>query len=122
MKKRGCDSVIDARYDFDIMLKDIKIAEIRFVSGELHIKKCYSGIWQFFNGRNENIQTVYNFLESRCYEDGRADLPEILQQAGLSSNNPWEWCKISHGVTYEDFYWIKRPEEKISWKDVKVRD
>ncbi|MDY3909887.1 MAG: hypothetical protein SOZ48_09190 [Eubacterium sp.] len=112
----------NSRYDFDIMFQDIKIAEIRFKNNNLSIKKCFDGTWQFFHGDNENIQTIYYFLESRCYENGRADLPNILQQAGIDSNNPWEWCKVSHGVTWEDFYWIRLPGENITWKDVKIRD
>lgn len=40
---------------------------------------------------------------------------------GLSENNPWKWCRISHGVTYEDFFWIRFEDEDIQWKDVRVR-
>lgn len=114
--------MIDKRYDFDIMCRDELIAEVRFVNHKLHIKKYAEGLLQIFNGNNENIETVYYFLESRCYEDGREDLEEILKQAGLTSNNPWEWCKITHGVTWEDYYWIRMPGEMVTWKDVKVRD
>lgn len=114
--------MIDAKYDFDIMLKDDVIAKIRFVDHRLSIQKCANGIFQIFNEKNENIDTVYRFLESRCYEDGRADLSEILGKAGLSTNNPWEWCKITHGVTWEDYYWIRFPGENIKWKDVGLRE
>lgn len=64
----------------------------------------------------------YRFLKDRCYEDCRANLPEILKQAGLTSNNPYEWVKVCHGVTYEDFFWVKFEGEDICWNDVKVRD
>jgi len=110
------------RYDFDIMCKDEKIAEIRFVKNHVYIRKCTNNFLQIFNENNENLETVYNFLESRCYESGRLDLPQILEQAKLSSNNPWEWCKVTHGVTWEDYYWIRFPKENIKWEDVKVRD
>ncbi len=63
----------------------------------------------------------YVFLKSRCYEDSRADLPEILRQAGLESNNPYEWVRVSHGVTWEDFFWVKINEENLQWSDVRVR-
>ena len=44
-----------------------------------------------------------------------------LERVGLSENNPWKWCRISHGVTYEDFFWIRFEDEDIQWKDVRVR-
>ncbi len=75
--------------------------------------------------RNASVQALtsrfYTFLKDRCYEDNRVDLPEILRQAGLSSNNPYEWVKVCHGVTYEDFFWVKFEGEDISWNDVRVR-
>lgn len=76
---------------------------------------------QPFWGENITIARFYNFLKSRCYEDSRRDLPEILAYHGLKSNNPYEWVKISHGVTYEDFFWIKFDNECITWEDVKIR-
>lgn len=64
---------------------------------------------------------VYNFMKSRCYEDNRDDLVEILSQAKMTENNPWEWIVLTHGVTYEDFWWIKINEEDITWEQVQVR-
>lgn len=66
-------------------------------------------------------QRFFGFLKDRCYEDGRADLSEILRQAGLTSNNPYEWVKVCHGVTFEDFFWLKFEGENVTWNDVKVR-
>lgn len=76
---------------------------------------------QPLSGNKLDLERVYDFLKSRCYEDGRADLPEILSQAGLTSNNPWRWMRITHGVTYDDMFWIKFPGEDLRWEDVKVR-
>ena len=76
---------------------------------------------QVFWGDNINSVRVYEFLKSRCYEDGRADLKDILSYHGLDGNNPYEWCRLTHGVTYEDFYWIRYDDEDIEWKDVRIR-
>ena len=67
-------------------------------------------------------ERFYNFLADRRYEDGRSDLPMILKQAGLDSNNPYEWVHICHGVTHEDFFWVRFDNEDIAWKDVKIRE
>lgn len=76
---------------------------------------------QIFWGSNITTERFFNFLKSRCYEDCRADLPDILEYHGLESNNPYEWNRITHGVTYEDFIWIRYDNEKIEWKDVRIR-
>lgn len=78
-------------------------------------------IRQPFSGSKLDLERVYNFLKGRCYEDSRSDLEEILHQASLTYNNPWEWMKITHGVTYEDLFWIRFPGETITWEDVRVR-
>ena len=46
---------------------------------------------------------------------------KILAAHGLTENNPYEWCRKTHGVMYNDFWWIKFPGETIKWDDVKVR-
>lgn len=79
------------------------------------------GMLQPFSGDNLTVNRFYRFIKSRCYEDGRADLEEILHQAHLTSNNPYDFIRISHGVTYSDDFWIRFEYENISWKDVKVR-
>ena len=82
------------------------------------IPDCFK---QPFCGDRLDIFRIYQFLKSRCYEDGRGDLKEILAQAEMTSNNPWEWVKHSHGVTYEDFWWVRFPGEQLTWENVKVR-
>ncbi len=65
--------------------------------------------WGDFSNATPQAMTVrfYNFLKDRCYEDGRLDLPDILQLAGLETNDPYKWVRVSHGVTWEDFFWIR---------------
>ncbi len=79
------------------------------------------GIMQPFSGDDASTLRFYNFLKSRCYEDGRADLPEILEVMGLSWNSPYDFCRKTHGVTWEDFFWIRYDGEDITWEDVRVR-
>ena len=115
---------------YHIMFKDKVIADVTREKNLITKIQKYvpdSPIQPFW-GQMENMSQqwlttrFYKFLKDRCYEDGRADLPVILEQAGLENNNPYEFVKISHGVTYEDFFWIKFDDEEIKWDDVKVRE
>ncbi|MBR5970089.1 MAG: helix-turn-helix transcriptional regulator [Lachnospiraceae bacterium] len=79
------------------------------------------GIRQPFSGSNLTLERFYRFLKSRCYEDGRADLDLILKKARLSDNNPYHWVALTHGVTYDDFFWIKTDHETVTWDEVRIR-
>lgn len=106
------------------MYKNEPVTEIYLSDDKkiVRIKKLIpDGIKQPFSGEKLGLERIYNFLKSRCYEDGREDLPEILKQVGLATNNPWKWCRITHGVTYDDYFWIKYENEDICWEDVRVR-
>lgn len=115
---------------YNIMFKDILVATVK--TNEKNIvekieKYVEDGpIQPFWGSTNQSpamlTSRFFTFLKDRCYEDGRANLKEILDSVNLESNNPYEWVKISHGVTYEDFFWIKFENENITWKDVKIRD
>lgn len=108
--------------DFTVFYKDFRVAEVHFQGKRPTILKFVpDSCMQPFGGSRTDILRIYEFLKSRCYEDGRADLPGILRQAGLKENNPWEWVRLTHGVTWEDFFWIRFPGEKITWEDVRIR-
>lgn len=110
--------------EFTVMCRDMPVAIVKISDN----KKCAEiqklvpdSLSQPFGGKKLDTERVYEFLKGRCYEDGRADLREILDQAGLSENNPWEWVRITHGVTYEDMFWVRFPGEELTWQDVRVR-
>lgn len=115
---------------YHIMYKDDCVADV-YTNNNNIVQKIIKYIpdspKQPFWGETENMskqyltEKFYNFLKERCYEDGRADLDEILELAGMKENNPYKWVKVSHGVTYEDFFWLKFDDEIIKWEDVRVR-
>lgn len=112
-------------YVFTVYSRNNKVADVNITNGKLKITTYTDNplVQVFPRGDKTTIEDIYNFLKSRCYEDGRADLAEILNAAGMTSNNPWEWCKRTHGATYDDFYWLLFEGEKnLTWEDVKVRD
>lgn len=109
---------------YHVMNKDelVCIVEMTPDRKQIHFNKIrQDGVGQPFSGDRLNLERFYSFLKSRCYEDGRGDLDRILKKAHLDSNDPYEFIKLSHGVTLSDNFWIKTSTENLSWKDVKVR-
>ena len=110
-------------YDFSVLFKNEIVADVHINtdSNETAIKRYVSGPKQPFMCSRNDINYIYSFLESRCFENGRPDLHKILSAHGLKDNNPYLWCKKTHGVMFNDFWWIRFPNEPLTWEDVNVR-
>ena len=111
-------------YNFTVMYENTAVAIVKISNNHKQVKiqkLVPDSIIQPFSGSDCSIYRVYNFLKSRCYEDARVDLKEILSQTHLTNNNPWEWNKITHGVMWEDNFWIMFENENLKWEDVRWR-
>lgn len=111
-------------YNFTVMHQNEPVARVEISDDhkDTKIEKIIpDSVFQPFGGNDLSPERVYQFLKSRCYEDGRADLKDILEQAGLKENNPWEWNRITHGVVWEDDLWIRFDGEEIDWENVRWR-
>ena len=111
-------------YNFTVMHENTPVADVKVSDDHRKvsvIKLVADSIIQPFSGADLSLDRVYRFLKSRCYEDGRSDLKEILKQAGMTSNNPWEWNRLTHGVMWDDMWWIRFTDEDLCWEDVRWR-
>ena len=60
-------------------------------------------------------------LKMRCWDPGRPDIKELLAACGLTKYVPLDIVRKTHGVSYNDFLWIKFPGENLRAEDVLVR-
>lgn len=111
-------------YDFEVLFKNEIVADVHIDTeqNESSIKRYQLGPKQPFMCQRQDIPYIYMFLESRCFENGRPDFPKILAAHGMTDNEPCEWNRKTHGVMYNDYWWLRFPDENITWDDVKVRD
>ena len=109
-------------YNFTVYYENIPVAHV-YVSDNhkcVWVEKLVSdGMMQPFCGDKLDLERVYSFLKSRCYKDSYAGLEEVLKKQNMTSNNPWEWNRKTHGITWEDFFWIKFEGEDINWEDIR---
>lgn len=110
-------------YKFSVLFLDEIVADVMIDIGKnfCTIHRHVSGPKQPFMAEIDSVDYVYKFLHSRCYDDARPDLSEILKIHGMTSNNPYEWCRKTHGVKYQDFWWVRYPGETLTWSDVNPR-
>ena len=109
---------------YHVMYLDLTVADVVLSHDKKDIqfrKYEADGLRQPFSGNKLDLERFYSFLKSRCYEEDRADLDLILKKAGLRDNNPYAWVRLTHGVTYDDFFWIRTNNEQIMWDEVRIR-
>ena len=110
-------------YNFSVLFKDEVVADVHMDTdkNESSIKRYQLSPKQPFMCDRQDIPYIFMFLESRCFDNGRPDLPDILEAHGMTENNPYEWNRKTHGVMYNNFWWLRFPGEHLQWDDVKVR-
>lgn len=116
-------------YSFETWFQNRKTSDVSITSDRAvvtyTINPLIQNVIELPFGFREDItlEDVYRFLESRCMPKGRKDqMQEYLISLRLEEYNPWEIVKKTHGVMWEDFLWLRFPEENLTWEDVKIRD
>lgn len=56
------------------------------------------------------------FLKSRVFDNARPDAKDLLKTIGLSSYNPVEIAKKTHGILMSDYVWLKFDDEPFTWE------
>lgn len=107
---------------FDVMFKDEKVASIAVKDNDVYVS-IYTDIRykQPFN-KIVSLEYIERFLEDRCIPRNRQNINEVLGNLGLENYDVIEILKKTHGVSFDDFWWIKFENEGLNWKDVKVRE
>lgn len=106
---------------FDFMWRDELCAHVELHGDKVtYIKYTDNPVHLVFNEQSKlNKNLVYWFLESRCFSRHNGQCKTILRVLGLDYYDPLAICKLKHGVSVEDFNWIRfKGEEHLKWKDV----
>lgn len=109
-------------YTFEVYWKDEITARV-YVKGQNIIVSRYTDhpLKQIFAEKKMTRYQLNQVLELRCWDRGRADIQELLGNIGLTEYNPQEIVRRTHGVSYNDYIWIRFFGDKLTSKDVLVR-
>lgn len=78
--------------------------------------------YQFFGRAKHDVDTLLAVMEHRCFDRNRYDAEEILEFFGLKEYNPYHILLKTHGVSTQDYMWIRWAGETLTWDDVRIRD
>ena len=110
-------------YSFEVYWKDILTAKVSVHRDRVQVNRLVRHpIRQLFSADRISRNHLNEVLRLRCFEENRADATERLHALGLTHYNPLEIVRRTHGVSYNDYIWIRFPGEKLTAKDVLVRD
>ncbi len=115
----------DIEIEFDYMWRDKVVAHVyaNARTGEVRQQVIGNGgfdapIWHPEN----NMDTLYDFFESRCFPRERYNCEELLKLLDLTEYNPYLICLKTRGRQWSDYYWIRFKGDKATFDKIKLRD
>lgn len=121
LKKRKKEKILPD-FSFEVFWKDELTASVRVKGADVKVTRFTDHpLRQLFAAEKISRYQLNHILELRCFEKGRSDIEQILQRLGLTDYDPYEIVKQTHGVSYNDYIWLRFPGENLTARDVLVR-
>lgn len=77
----------------------------------------------FLRVNKRNTWYLNTFLEERVVPPTRQNIKDLLESSGLKKYNVNDILKVTHGITSEDYYWIKfGDDDKTIYEELKIRE
>ena len=115
--------VNESEYSFEVFWKNELSARVSVRKDRVHISRyIIHPVHQIFHADTITRYQLTEILRSRCIDEGRSDVGRVLKAMGVNEYNPLEIVRRTHGVSYNDYIWIRFPGEKLRAEDVMVRD
>lgn len=109
-------------YTFEVYWKDEITARVYVKEKDVIVSRFTDHpLKQLFAEKKMTRYRLNQILELRCWDRGRADIDDLLKNIGLTEYNPQEIVGKTHGVSFNDYIWIRFPGEKLTSKEVLVR-
>lgn len=77
-------------------------------------------ILQAFGRREITIGTVDEFFRERVFPETRVNCKKLLRQIGFKNYNAESIARKTHGILYNDVFWLRFGGENLIWEDVKA--
>ena len=94
---------------FLLMNKDIKLAELQLIGGNIFISTIYSRLPEYINN-------LTDWLNSRIPPIGRKNVLTLMKQAQINSIN--EYLSITKAISLTDTFWVQDTDRPITWDKI----
>lgn len=107
---------------FDVFNKYDKVGRIEIRNGELTKNEVYTDdLLLRLYAKAKDAFAIIEMLHFRVMCEERWD-EKMLRHYGLEEYNFFDALRATHGVDFDDFFWLRFDGETITYDDVKVRD
>ena len=78
-------------------------------------------LWPFTKKDIVDYEHFIGFLETRCPDRNRDNLKELLRDWGIFEFDPIAIIRITHGLSFDDWTWIRFEGDDATYDSIKVR-
>lgn len=113
---------MENRMDFSVMWENEKTADVHVDGSKVIIKRyVLHPAKQIFCKDEMTRYELGQIMRTRCWDEHRDGLKRLLKAIGLSEYNPYEICRKTHGVMFQDKIWFCYKGEQLSYEDVAIK-
>ena len=106
--------------DFTLLWKDEPIADVRIVGNNAIIERhVLNPAKQIFFADTIPLLTFGEIIRSRCWEQSRPDIEQLLHFIHLNEYDPYRIVEKTHGLTAQDPLWFRFKGEKLNYNQVR---
>ncbi len=106
--------------DFTLMWQDEEMGEVHIGESNVHIDKYVRHpVKQIFYKDEITRFEFGEIMRSRCWDENRQDIKELLSSIGLMEYNPFQICIKTHGRMVQDMTWFRFEGEDLRYEDFK---
>lgn len=77
-------------------------------------------VLQAFGRRKITTSTIDEFFRERVFPETRVNCKEILRQMGFKNYDAESIARKTHGILYNDLWWLRFDDEDLKWEDIKI--
>ena len=108
------------RFRFETFWADEKTAEVDVREDKAYVNRLIlHPAKQIFYKDEISRYELGNILKSRCFDEGRPDLPQLLELMGVGEYDVYKMCRATHGKMMQDKIWFRYEGEDLTWEDMK---
>lgn len=109
-------------FSLEVYWKNERTAKVWSEGSNVYVEAFTdSPVKRLFPNKTLTRKQEYECLKIRCWDPDRPDIRELLAVCGIKAYDLLEIVKKTHGVSWNDFLWIKFPGEDLKAEDVLVR-
>ena len=109
--------------DFTLMWKDEPVADLMINDDRVLLERYTTcPAKQLFYSDQMSLFELGEIIRTRCWEEGREDLRELLHMIGLETYGPYAIVRRTHGLMAQDPIWFRFEGEKLTYREVRRLD